>query len=200
MKRCSCCGEEKSLDQFHKRSSRPSGRASHCKECRKKKENSRYIANRERIIRKQRKYNEKNRDVINAKRRIYVAKNKEKVKAYYLENRDSINDYMRRRRQIPEVRLAENIRRRINYALSVGRFDKKGKTQDILGCTWEELVSHLESQFEEGMTWENMGKWEIDHIIPYASAKSEEEVIRLSHYTNIRPLWRKENRQKGGKY
>ena len=47
---------------------------------------------------------------------------------------------------------------------------------DILGCTWEELVVHLESKFDNGMTWSNRGEWHIDHIIPMSSAKNVEEV------------------------
>ena len=49
------------------------------------------------------------------------------------------------------------------------------------------------------MTWENRSDWHIDHIIPIASAITEEDVIRLNHYTNLRPLWAKDNLAKGAK-
>jgi hypothetical protein len=51
------------------------------------------------------------------------------------------------------------------------------------------------------MTWDNygVGGWEIDHIIPLASAKTEEEVYKLCHYTNLQPLWANENFKKGKK-
>ena len=75
---------------------------------------------------------------------------------------------------------------------------KKGsKTEKILGCTFDEFKNHLESKFESWMIWEkwglydgrtsNMG-WDIDHIIPLSSAITEEDVIRLNHYTNLQPL------------
>ncbi len=51
------------------------------------------------------------------------------------------------------------------------------------------------------MSWDNHTKygWHIDHIIPLASAKTEEELKSLCHYTNLQPLWAKENLSKGAK-
>jgi len=63
------------------------------------------------------------------------------------------------------------------------------------------LKKYLEDKFSEGMTWDNKGfyGWHIDHIIPLSSAKNEEDIIRLSHYTNLQPLWGKDNMKKGNK-
>jgi hypothetical protein len=63
----------------------------------------------------------------------------------------------------------------------------------------EFLKKHLEIQFIEGMSWENQGKWHIDHKIPLSSAKTEEEVYKLCHYTNLQPLWAEDNLKKGSK-
>lgn len=79
---------------------------------------------------------------------------------------------------------------------------KSKKTEDILGCTFEEFKIYLESKFENWMTWENRGLyngdfdygWDIDHIIPLSTAKTEEDVIKLNHYTNLQPLCSKLNR------
>ena len=49
------------------------------------------------------------------------------------------------------------------------------------------------------MTWENQGEWHFDHIIPISSAQTEEEVIKLNHYTNFQPLWAEDNLRKSNK-
>jgi hypothetical protein len=63
------------------------------------------------------------------------------------------------------------------------------------------LKKYLEDKFSEGMTWDNKGfyGWHIDHIIPLSSAKNEEDIIRLSNYTNLQPLWGKDNMKKGNR-
>jgi hypothetical protein len=79
---------------------------------------------------------------------------------------------------------------------------KKSKSIEILGCSFEEFKLYLESKFEPWMTWENKGLyngelnygWDIDHIIPISSATTEEEIIKLNHYTNLQPLCSKVNR------
>ncbi len=75
-------------------------------------------------------------------------------------------------------------------------YSKKSKTQEIIGCSFEELKLYLESKFEDWMTWDNRGLyngelnygWDIDHKTPLASAETEEEIIKLNHYTNLQPL------------
>lgn len=74
--------------------------------------------------------------------------------------------------------------------------NKTSKTVEILGCSIPDFKVHIERQFSDGMSWENMGDWEIDHILPISSAVSQEDAISLNHFTNLRPLWRKENRAK----
>ena len=60
-------------------------------------------------------------------------------------------------------------------------------------------MQHLESKFTEEMSFDNYGKWHIDHIIPISSAKTEEDIIRLNHYTNFQPLWAVDNLRKSNK-
>lgn len=54
-----------------------------------------------------------------------------------------------------------------------GQFLKAESTQDLLGCSLEFFISHIVSQFTEGMTLENYGEWHLDHIIPLATAKAK---------------------------
>ena len=82
-----------------------------------------------------------------------------------------------------------------------GTYKKSDKTENILGCTIPKFIEHLQSLFTEGMTLENNGNceecWHIDHKIPLASAVTEEDIIKLCHYTNLQPLWSRENIKKG---
>ena len=76
------------------------------------------------------------------------------------------------------------------------------KTIEILGCSYEDFRIYIESKFECWMTWENHGiyngelnyGWDIDHIIPLSSVETEEDIIRLNHYTNLQPLCSYTNR------
>lgn len=72
-------------------------------------------------------------------------------------------------------------------------------TESIVGINYDEFKKYLELIFLDGMTWDNRGEWHIDHIIPLSSAKSKEDLIKLCHYTNLQPLWAKDNLKKGSK-
>ena len=76
---------------------------------------------------------------------------------------------------------------------------KSNKTLEILGADYEFVREYIASKFVEGMSWDNHGKWHIDHIIPVSSAKTYEEFCKLNHYTNFQPLWEEDNRRKGCK-
>lgn len=88
------------------------------------------------------------------------------------------------------------VRSRLLTSIKLNGFPKLYNTIKYIGCDYSTLKSHIEAQFKPGMTWENHGEWEIDHVIPLASATSEEQLLKLSHYTNLQPLWQTENRQK----
>lgn len=194
MKTCSKCKVEKPFSCFHKRSKRVSGYSSHCKDCRSLQEKERYLREKDSIIEKQREYNEKNRLFINARQREYNAKNKEKRKVYSQDNRVRINANRKVwRNENPANLIADRFRRRLNYALKTLGIKKNRSSLEFLGCSLEFFKEHLEKQFLKGMNWENREEWHIDHIIPMATAKTEDDVVRLSHFTNLRPLWKREN-------
>ena len=91
------------------------------------------------------------------------------------------------------------MRSRLRKYLTIHNITKRNKTFDIVGCTPEFLKEYLEIQFTEGMTWENRCEWHIDHIIPLSSAKNEDELYKLCHYTNLQPLWAEDNLKKSNK-
>ena len=96
-------------------------------------------------------------------------------------------------------RLQKLLRARLTLALKGAGYTKKSSLLDITGCTFEFLKNYLTDKFTEGMSWDNKNEWHIDHIIPLASATNEADIIKLSHYTNLQPLWAAENRSKGAK-
>lgn len=107
----------------------------------------------------------------------------------------------RRRWKNPQHRLASNMRRLVHQALSRTKVIRSTKMLELLGCTLANFKSHLESQFELGMNWTNMGKWEIDHRVPLASfnlADPEQQKLAFNFH-NCRPMWKEANRQKSDK-
>jgi len=111
--------------------------------------------------------------------------------------------YIKHRRLIDvNFRIACNLRTRLHSALN-GKSKSKA-TLELLGCSIDELRKHLESQFQDGMTWENYGLhgWHIDHTKPCASfdLTLDEDQKKCFHYTNLQPLWAEDNLSKGDNY
>ena len=174
----------------------------------RKKDAERYVKNKTRILAVSSEYRAKNKEKIKIAQMAYREKNRERLNAWQLEyqkkNKEKINKYAldyhhKRYRSDPVYALSRIARRRVTLAFANNGYSKKGLTKDMLGCTFEELKDHLESMFSDGMSWENRGEWHIDHVIPLASADSEEAVIKLCHYTNLQPLWAFDNYSKGAK-
>ena len=71
----------------------------------------------------------------------------------------------------------------------------------LIGCTVDELKEHINSQLNDGMTFDNYGLWEIDHIIPVSSFNfnNQSEIIECFNYKNLQPLWREDNIKKSNK-
>ena len=101
-------------------------------------------------------------------------------------------------RHSSSAKLKANLRARM-YAFVKGK--NKNSSFEFVGCSIDELKKHLSSQFTEGMSWENYGEWHIDHIKPCASFDLSilEEQKKCFHYSNLQPLWAKDNLKKGVK-
>lgn len=103
------------------------------------------------------------------------------------------------RRKRPYERLASIVRSRINDCLR-NRHYKSAKTAELVGCSSKELHDYLEKMFLPGMTWDNYGLygWHVDHIQPLASfdLSKPEEQKKAFHFTNLQPLWAKDNLKK----
>lgn len=85
---------------------------------------------------------------------------------------------------------------RLDVRSSVGRIKSMAENMTRHGCSMLFLARHIEAQFLPGMSWSNYGDWQIDHITPISTAKTPEDVISLSHFTNLRPVWKSDNRKK----
>jgi hypothetical protein len=98
-----------------------------------------------------------------------------------------------------QFKLSKNLRNRLNGAIKLNT--KSASTLELLGCAVEYLEHHLESQFTEGMSWDNHGEWHIDHIIPIDSFDLTDPAQQREcfHFTNLQPLWAKDNWSKGGR-
>ena len=174
-------------------------------------------ANKDQISDYKKAYCEANKDQLIKQQKVYYQANKEKIvkqkKAYYQANKEKIIEqkklYKRRRiAEDPLFRLKHNYRNSCRKAFHSINKKKNVKSLKLLGVeTWEELAKHFKSQFYdhpktgEEMTFDNYGLhgWHIDHIIPLDSAKTEKEIVKLCHYTNLQPMWAEENRAKSNK-
>jgi len=98
----------------------------------------------------------------------------------------------------PQGHLAHIVSSRIQSAL---HSDKEKHSIEYLGCSIQHFKEHIEKQFTKGMTWDNYGEWQIDHIIPlkYENPTIEETIERL-HWENTQPLWATDNIAKGNRY
>lgn len=163
-----------------------------------------YLANRDRILRAKQDYYLRKIDSIQA----YRAENKDRISAqnsrWHRENRDRIRqrkrDEGRRRREQPSKRMASTLRRRLNKLVkSEGRSQGCG---ELLGCSFQQFADHIAGMFAHGMSWENYGRrWHIDHVIPCSAfdLTREAHVRQCFHFTNLRPLWARDNLRKGAK-
>lgn len=204
--KCYICLEEKGLDSFYKDRSKSLGIRKDCKDCVNVRAKTYRDHNKEAISSYRKEYYKKNKADINKRNSEYQRKNckalSQKKKLRIEKNKERFlnqrREYKKRRKESnPIYKVTENLRNRLYYSLKSKKWNKDTHFSEYIGCEKDKLISHLESQFIEGMSWENYGlgagKWSIDHIIPLSSAKTEKELYELCHYSNLQPLWFSDN-------
>jgi hypothetical protein len=153
-----------------------------------------YEENKEKVRKRHKKYRQNNKEKIRERDRKY--REKEKVR----KNR---NKRIRERFKNDQLfRLKRAIRSSVTNSIKSVDGYKSKRTEEILGCSFKELKQHIESQWEDWMSWDNYGLyngelnhgWDIDHIEPLSLCESEEDVYKLNHYTNLQPLCSYTNR------
>ena len=166
-----------------------------------------YLEHRQQEINRTKKWQQDFPEKVNQKNRRWVLKNIERVRSRCREfrrnwrknNPEKAREEKKRRLQNLEYRLKENFSKVIRNSLKTG---KNGRHwESLVGYSLCDLMNHLESQFAEGMTWDNYGKWHIDHVRPVSSfnfnSYKDEEFRQCWSLGNLQPLWAKDNIRKG---
>lgn len=164
-----------------------------------------------------------NKERLNQKSLLYNSEHKKELKEYRLQNREKLNqtstnwqkenkekasanhiNYVRRRLQKdPFFKFSQIVRSLINKSFKRGvkTLRKNNKTIDILGCSIEFFIEYILSKCPEGVTLKDFSRfgYHIDHKVPISTAKNEQDVLKLCHYTNFQPLWWRDNIIKSNK-
>lgn len=102
----------------------------------------------------------------------------------------------------PKAKLARSLRDRVRKILKRGKGARAGSAVRDLGCSLDFFKAFIEGKFTDGMSWENYGKWHLDHIKPLKlfDLTDREQFLEACHYTNYQPLWDEDNRRKAARY
>lgn len=188
-KNCNICKLLKPISEYNKSSQHKSGYRNYCRDCQKKMSA---------------KYKDRLGEELKLRKKTWEKNNPERVKesrkkGWEKNGKRISKEKYEKLKSNPKDYLKVLMRRRIRGILSSKNLKKRVSSESIVGCSYSELKIYLESLFKDGMSWENQGRWHIDHIIPLSSAKTEEEVYKLCHYSNLQPLWAKDNLKKSNK-
>ena len=166
------------------------------------------LLNKEKIKKRQKEWRLKTIEKRKIQAREYQLKNKEKIKKYLKEwsKRPEVvkrrnKRFKERRKTDPYFRMKLSLRGRLMSFVYRGRAKKIVSTNELIGCDWNFFKTYLEKQFRPGMTWNNYGKWHIDHIKPMTSFDllKLKDQYKCCNYKNLQPLWSWENRRKSNK-
>jgi len=156
------------------------------------------------------KYNAAHTEEKKIRDRAYFNRNIEAIRQqtalYYLNNKKAViarrRVYQRERRHSDLIyKLQTSLRSRLNTAIKQAY--KSGSAVSDLGCSIQQFKTYLESKFQPGMSWDNWSKtgWHIDHKIPLASfdLTDRQQFKKAAHFTNLQPMWAKDNLRKGAR-
>lgn len=158
------------------------------------------------------KYYQKNKKELREYHKGWAEDNRDKLREYHTEWRNDNEEYLKYQRDYernkratdPKYRLGQRTRTAVYTCLKEANVAKYRSTFKTLGYTLEELMNHLESQFTEGMTWDNFGVWHVDHKIPMSSfnfTSTDDHEFKLCwSLDNLQPLWGVDNWSKGNRY
>lgn len=175
-----------------------------------------YIKNKDRLKKKAMDRHYKNRESILKKKREYskMESSKKKSSEWQRNQRANNPEFRKKRTKIcvaytkkriksdPCFRMLTSLRRRLRFVVANAGSKKVLNTMGLVGCSFEEFKSYLESKFEPWMNWDNYGnsngKWVIDHKIPCSSfdLSKREDQLKCFHYSNLQPLEWYENIKK----
>ena len=164
-----------------------------------------YEANRKEVLARQKVYYEANSKKVVARKKVCYEANHKKMLARQMAYRRANPEKVRAQRKAylasnPQARAAGALRTRIRRAIKDANASKSASSLELLGASIEEVRAHLEAQFKLGMTWDNWSfeGWHIDHIKPCASfdLTDPEQQKACFHYSNLQPLWAKDNLSK----
>jgi hypothetical protein len=205
---CGQCKKKKVYSDFYKKKGGAGGVDAKCKSCTALYHKQHFQKNKSKILLKRKtymiEYRQSNKDKISEYNQKYYEENKTDILKYKSSKayRKHSRNYEKKKRKNDIVfRIKGNLRSRLNLAIKNNK--KHGKTKELIGCSIEYLKEYLSKMFQKRMSWKNYGKfgWHIDHIIPCSSfdLSDPEQQKKCFHYTNLQPLWEKDNISKSDK-
>ena len=207
---CNKCNVVKDIEMFYKDKSIKSGYRNKCKECM-------YLENKDCIktsIKKYKCVENKTCKGCGIEKDINMF-NKDKTSTDGYRHKCKIctnmrkNLYEKNKKEIDlNYKFNKNVRTLMCMSFKRNGYTKNSKTFNIIGLAHEEFKEYIINQFEDWMTLENHGiytgnyneTWQIDHIEPISNGLTEQELIRLNHFTNLRPLCSRKNLEKSNKF
>lgn len=199
LKKCSKCKELKSIDDFTKAKRGLYKRKAYCKQCSKLYMDLWRENNKEKIVNYSKQY-------WNTFKKDITERKKEYKKQYDKENASRIREIKRkslskRMKENPSIKFQRRISTAV-YQCLIGNKNRK-HVFDILGYSLTDLQKHIEKQFTTGMTWENYGKWHVDHIIPKSAfnfiSPDDIDFKKCWALNNLQPMWALDNIKKKDK-